>query len=568
MDLAQFASAEPAQSKVDTPEVCNEQIVRALELDERDRATLLIDDALTRWPQNARLQLTKGEVLQSCVGPDAAARHYIGLLDGRPAHPWALQRLRTILSQSSFSLDEAEAIGTALGEAKLDDPARASVFDALLKGLDSADQFAFLRALAPGSNLLRLEVKLAIAETERGNVETALDLLLRAHAEGRSNETSTPLLSELLATCSREQEAIDLQKREILRNPERPDPYRRLLSLLQRVGDFKLAGELIQSAIERWPNDWMLLFRLNRLPVPPGRLTAIFNVISPTADQAAQRDERYRLQFALACLHVGEVQRAKDLLAEPFSDVVAPMADPVAKALAAKSNEFWLSGSRLKDDRTLDVQITRSAGARMTVIVPTGIAFGFLPPAMIDSLFAAHGLNVIYLRDFRKRAYTLGVASLGRDEGETIKTLARLTSDLGAPRTITMGGSMGGFAALRYGALLDAFAAVSFAGPTELVSMYRDTKPSIWNPSYFVKLYLERRPETPTDVVPLVQQSGATFFFQFYGADMPEDARQARRLEGIKNAAVIPIRGVSDHIVIDHMIADGSFDLLLRRLMN
>ncbi len=156
--------------------------------------------------------------------------------------------------------------------------------------------------------------------------------------------------------------------------------------------------------------------------------------------------------------------------------------------------------------------------------------------------------------------------SLGRDEAETIRALKEIVASLGAPRTVTIGASMGGFAAFRYGALLDAYAALSFAGPTELRSVYDTTKHSVWNLNYFVKLQLQRERDVPVDLVPLLRRGGQTKFFQFFGEDSAEDAHQARRLKGIDNVTLMPVRGVKDHLVIDHAIADGSFDSMLRML--
>jgi len=139
-------------------------------------------------------------------------------------------------------------------------------------------------------------------------------------------------------------------------------------------------------------------------------------------------------------------------------------------------------------------------------------------------------------------------------------------ASLGAPRIVTIGASMGGFAAFRYGALLDAYAALSFAGPTELRSVYDAAKSSVWNPGYFVKLQLQRESEMPVDLVPLLRRGGKTKFFQIFGEDAAEDAHQARRLKELDNVTLMPVRGVKDHLVIDHAIADGSFDAMLRLL--
>jgi hypothetical protein len=280
----------------------------------------------------------------------------------------------------------------------------------------------------------------------------------------------------------------------------------------------------------------------------------------------AQKDDRLRLQLAIATLQAGEIEQAMELLRRPFEAPVSTIAVPILKALNGKPVEFWRTNSRLDDDRTKDVQVTRSPHPRGTVILPTGIAFGYLPLALVDSLFAAHDFNVIYLRDFNKRAYLRGVQGLGRTEEETILSLRGLTRTLGGRSTIVMGASQGGFAAMRYGALLEADFAISFAGATDLGPIYADIRPSIWHPDYFIAQILNRETDLPKDLVPVIAESSHTRFIQFYGTEAAGDIQQAQRLEGLPRVSLVPVPGVSDHFVIDHMIGDGSFDALLHEL--
>jgi len=129
-----------------------------------------------------------------------------------------------------------------------------------------------------------------------------------------------------------------------------------------------------------------------------------------------------------------------------------------------------------------------------------------------------------------------------------------------------MGSSSGGFSAMRVGALMGADVCVSLSGQTALASYLDTTRVSAWNPSFFVKVQMEREGNLPFDLVPVLSRPSKTKFLQFYGADDEEDTRQALRLKGIPNVLLIPVRGVGDHFVVDHMIADGSFDALLKEL--
>src|SRR5204862_2020044 len=130
--------------------------------------------------------------------------------------------------------------------------------------------------------------KLAVTETERGNFERAADLLAAARTCGRISPQGMVLLAELLATYAELPQAIGILEDMIRLQPGHADPYRRLIALLQRARAFGRAAEVIEEAAERWPNDWMLLLRFNRLPVEPAGFKRIFQRFAKSAKVAAQ----------------------------------------------------------------------------------------------------------------------------------------------------------------------------------------------------------------------------------------------------------------------------------------
>ena len=183
-------------------------------------------------------------------------------------------------------------------------------------------------------------------------------------------------------------------------------------------------------------------------------------------------DERWQFQYALACLEWGSTQDAvRALSAIPSGTPAARMSEPLRRAIASRPAASWRAAARFEDDRSRDVQIVRVAGAATTILVFTGLGgrLAYLPVGHLDTVLAAFAANVVYLRDVSSRAYLDGIASLG-DLPDTLAHLARLATELGAPRLVTMGNSIGGFGAVRYAARLGAAAALSFAGPTTLDS--------------------------------------------------------------------------------------------------
>jgi len=530
-------------------------------------ATALFNRAFRRWPASGQLLLLKGDMLAHMSGNKEAADHFATLLNIQRLAQWAAGRLLKVLRAGPMPIANAVDLAAKVCEADIETKLKEQILDILVEQQEAPERLRLFE-LGASSRILRYELKLAVARTESADFEAAVQILAAARQAGRFSVPSSILLAELLTLFTRLPEAIEVLEELLERHPDNPDVYRRLTHTLQRACDFSRAADIFERAIRRWPHDWMLLVRLNRMPVEQERLEQFFEIISDGADDVPERNERFRFHYARVCLLVGKVERAVHLLRTPFDPAVEVFASPFRKALSARSAHQWVSGSRLVDDRTRDVQVTCAPNARATCILTINATFGNLPQSLVDTLFADHGVNVVYLRDFQKRNYLRGVAGLGRTEEETIAALRNLVAELGANRTIVMGGSGGGFSAMRYGALMAADAAVSFAGPTDASStpLYHQSRPSAWNPDFFVRGILDRESDLPLDLLPLLSRPAHTKFIQYFGQEMAEDVRQARRLEGLPGVTLRPVPGLNSHYVLDHLIGDGSFDALLEEL--
>jgi hypothetical protein len=558
MDLTEEAKAP------NSPLAAHAAVQAKLDAGAAGAARALLEASTARWPGNPKLLLLKGELLERQAQPREAALHYAALTTDPAIAVWASGRLAALLKGDPLPLADAAAVVRDVSRSDVDAKLKGSLLNALLSHDDG--EGTLLDIAGTLSSLFQYELRLAVRRTERKDFAGALSILEAARDAGRVSVRSAVLMAELLRLEGRLPDAIGVLEDLLPQHRDQPELLRQLTMMLQRAGDYAREAEIFAQAARRWPQDWMLLHRLNRLPLAPQRLREIFAIFDAGAGEALDRNDRYRFQFALAALQVGEVARGIALLERRYEEPTSILAVPVRKALRARPAAGWREGSRFSDDRTKDVQIATSPGARASVVLTTGISFGFLPLAFVDTLFAAHGLNVIYLRDFRERAYLRGIVSLGADEAETIAALKRLVAELGTKRTIVMGSSAGGFSALRYGALMGADIAVSFSGPTAGVSYFDTAKVSAWNPDFFVKALLEREGDLPFDLVPLLSKTWPTKFIQFYGRDSPNDARQAKRLEGLPNVTLMAVPDVGDHFVVDHMIADGSFEALLGTL--
>src|ERR1700749_4712365 len=558
--------ADQQQEKPNSPAAAHAAVLDRLQRGAANDASVVFDTAIARWPNNPKLRLLRGEVLEGLARRDDAAVAYATLLADPALAVWAAPRLAATLNGEMLGVETAEQVARAVGESAIESKLKIAMLDRLLDRPEPEERARILDVAGTTSNVFRYESKLAVSRIEAGDFDGALTVLNTARKGERATVQGEVLAAEILRLSGNLSEAIAILERLVAHHPDQPELYRRLLSTLQRARQFSLAADLFLEAVKRWPHDWMLAYRLNRLPVAPDRFAKIFAVMAKDADAALTQNDRFRFQFALLALNAGEIARGVELLHRKFEEPVATLATPVRNALRARSPDDWMNGSRLNDDRTKDVQIARSDGARATVLLTTGIIFGNLPLAFIDTLFAARRMNVIYLRDFNERAYLHGIRSLGKDEPETIAALKRLVDAVGAPKTIAMGSSSGGFSALRYGALMQADVAVSFSGPTAALSFFDNTRASAWNPDYFAKALLEREGQLPLDLVPLLSERHDTRFIQIYGNDSAPDVKQAKRIEGFPGVELRAVPKVRDHFVVDHMIGDGSFEKLLDEL--
>jgi tetratricopeptide (TPR) repeat protein len=541
-------------------------IAEALERGAFSDAMQRLDTAVRHWPANAKLQLLKGTLLEKSQGTPQAALHFAGLAENPNIAAMAGKRLLPLIRRGAVTPDSVIELARRVSCSFMDAADKERILNAIV-AQSAPDQRNELLDVLGSSGILRLECKLAVRKAEQGAFDEARRILELARQEGRTSAESVSLLAELYARSQRLPEAIAMLMQLRADYPDEPDCYLRLTTLLQRADDFAGAARIFEEAVERWPHNWQLLVRLHRLPLDRQTLERLFDTIARDADEALGKDERFRLQFALLCLHLGRIEQARDVLSLPFAAAASAVPRLILKTLTARTPAQWTGGSRLIDVRSAEVQVTRADCPRATVVVPTAIALSHLPLAFVDSLFADHAVNVVYLRDFAGRAHLRGVPALGRGETGTIEALGQLISSLGAARTIVMGTGAGGFTALRYGALLEADIAIAFSAPTELNTVFGEAKRAIANPNFPGTALLERDGDLPLDLVPLLSTPRRTKSILIYGDDAANDARQAQRVEGLPGVTLKPVAGIGDSNVLLHMIADGSFDQLIESLV-
>ena len=111
---------------------------------------------------------------------------------------------------------------------------------------------------------------------------------------------------------------------------------------------------------------------------------------------------------------------------------------------------------KIKDPNQSAV-IDLSFPGRSLIIAFGGLAGALsIPPFEFFSLTNALDLNKIYLRDLSQTWYHDGLTGISKNIDETVLFLRRKIDESGAEKVILFGNSMGGYAAILFGILLNA----------------------------------------------------------------------------------------------------------------
>lgn len=526
----------------------------------------MIAEARARWPKELRLVLFEGAHLAATGRTAAAEGCFRSAMASHPSNPWPAVRLLELLLAGKRIAEAAALFASTVWPGPAPVQTRLPFLSRITSAIgDLAERRRFLDALMRGTQddrfVLAKRAALSIRARDRVEAEALLD---RARALGPLPDDAQVLALEIMITATRFEEALALANDLRARFPDRADFARRAIQAAHFLGRREEMVELLDEALERWPGDWLMVFRYNRCTVPMADDRRLF------ARLAAQRpvmgeNQRWLFQYVVACLRHGRTAKALEALAlVQDTGPAGSMAAPLRAALARLPAEDWRSTRGIVNDPAREVQVVTRPGACATLVLLAGVqgGLGYLPMDHTDALMARLPVNVVYLRDLDHRGFTGGMRGLGPGPEDMIAGLRSITEPWGLP-VVTFGSSIGGVAAIRTALDLRAHAAISFAGPIHLGALVEeeedqpgaDARTTIFGQFAAADLSLVERVRQQPDVP----------VYQCYGADFAPDVADAELLRGLPNAVLIPVPGCADHFAIEHMIADGSFFTIIER---
>lgn len=182
---------------------------------------------------------------------------------------------------------------------------------------------------------------------------------------------------------------------------------------------------------------------------------------------------------------------------------------------------------------------------------------GLVGPEFANALSSGWG-DVYFVKDFRRKWFQQGLSPLTDSRSETVSLLTELLRD--APRPLRfVGASAGGYAALYFGAHLQADSIVAVA-PQTLVD--RATYDRFQRGSPHDGVFIEDDPENDlASVLDSTPISGMAHIV--FGDDHKIDGPQAERLSGAANVTLHPVVSTQHTLLARHVIKSGLLAELL-----
>jgi hypothetical protein len=189
-----------------------------------------------------------------------------------------------------------------------------------------------------------------------------------------------------------------------------------------------------------------------------------------------------------------------------------------------------------------------------------------MPLPIFDRYLATLDATAVYLKDFSRLWFLLGIQSLSGDYHGTLAALRDMLGRLGVKRLCTIGNCDGGFAAIRYGVELRADRVLAFGPPTRAPSA---SSTKIEQARNFKRSRLAAHvPPDRIDLQPFLKTQGNGAQIElFYDEEDARDRMHALHLSGIPGVTLRPHRDVSHRVLRRMVLRNDDFCGFLANLL-
>ncbi|HIM07041.1 MAG TPA: hypothetical protein EYG49_00665 [Gammaproteobacteria bacterium] len=403
--------------------------------------------------------------------------------------------------------------------------------------------------------------------TMGGNLDQAVIVLDEMEERGHQHTFIYQSHAEYLSVLGQHKRAIEISHKISNENPTETNLKRSYLRMLMAGGSLAELERELPIILAANPSDWMLAAFLHRARVSAATLIKCFALLVPPNTSS---DPRYILYYAASAIAVNDLDAVRAALTLNIPDEIA-YAQSFKRGVQYVLDRDIKISSRFVCDPTQSYQVVKAGKGKPTVVVclsNSGINFSFLSIGFIDQLLSEFDVNVIYLHESRKMLFHGGIEGLGDTEAETLAAIERLHDELDSSLKVTMGASLGGYGAARYGHLSKANAVLSFSGPTDMFQFTEAAIPQAIHTPQFLIMQQVRRTLTAQDCkLKSVIETSGTKHYQFYGEQASIDTIQANNIANLSNVELIPVPEITDHFVFGYCVANGQLQKILSEVL-
>lgn len=189
-----------------------------------------------------------------------------------------------------------------------------------------------------------------------------------------------------------------------------------------------------------------------------------------------------------------------------------------------------------------------------------------MPPFEFTASLSSRGVPGYFIKDFRQSWYHEGLLGLSRDIAGTHLFLQELVARQGCKKLVTLGNSAGGYAAILFGALLNADRVAAFAPQAEVthdvVRQYAnyDSPP----PAQF----LDKKTSVPSLVNFLSSRPTLPEIRVYYGAECRPDVEDAGKLARFDRVKLVAVPDTAAHTIAAELKRRGQLSGILEDLVS
>lgn len=555
------APAPPAKPPQQPPPAIDwdrEAVDKLIRDNDLDGAAARVAAALAKSPKHLPARLAEVRLAQARRDLPQAVALAERLSDDWPDNPWVwLCHLQSLAAADRHDA-ALRLFQEGLRRPEIDESVMSGAINDLLATVPVRQQVAFLQAaLTARPDSRALQLRLAMRAHASGEYRLALDMLARAEAAGPLPPYAARVKTQLLPFQGPMAAAVDQLSAQVQGGATDVETLCRLCRFAAAAGRFDVAASALDRALDLHPLEWRTLYRLNRVFLGQSADSEIFARLAHL-DETAAPGVNWRLQYSLFALRAGQEAQGRQTLAQLSGlDVVGP----TARSLLAALESLGPAEPRAPVVADAHVRVVRQPDARGTLLVFGGLLGGLshIPDRHLDRLLADLPANVIYLRDPYSQVFLKGVPELGPDEPAMQAALIRQIADLGGGRVVTMGGSAGGYAALRAGLAIGADAVISLAG--FVTPGAAEAGDHVHGRQGLDELF--GGDAQTHDLRPALRSDPRLRLTHVVGGSYAPDLARARAIEGLDNARVLVMPGVDTHHVALPAIADGTLRQIL-----